>query len=290
MDAYHSSQEVKMYYPCRPKNIGLYINTARKTMQQIYTELTKNGRKVILLNGGLFDGAFRPCCWLKVDGRTLHTENWSDWGYGWEHGVLTMDTSVNIARHRNFITCLALIREGIPIVPLSYPTAMGGVRGRTAIGVTADGRTIPWCTLDGSAEACTPEQLRDKMLALGCVSALMLDGGISSRGIFPNGVIPANPNRPYLHNYLVLWLDDEPENPTDEPQCPYSKPTRTLFIGCRGDDVCWIQYKLDKSGFTCDVDGAFGWGTWTAVARFQKANALFPDGIVGAKTLEAFEK
>lgn len=279
-----------MYYPCRPKNIGLYINTARKTMQQIYTELTKNGRKVILLNGGLFDGAFRPCCWLKVDGRTLHTENWSDWGYGWAHGDLTMDTSVNIAKYRNFITCLALIREGIPIVPLSYPIAMGGVRGRTAIGVTADGRTIPWCALDGSAEACTPEQLRDKMLALGCVSALMLDGGISSRGIFPNGVIPANRNRPFLHNYIALWLDDEPEEPVEDPQCPYMEPKANIRWGSIGNGAKWAQWQLNRHGAKLDVDGLFFWQSVEALKKFQHSRGLAWDGVCGELTREALKK
>lgn len=279
-----------MYYVCKPRKIALHINAMRKTMEQIYRELGGGHRKIIIINCGLFDGAFRPCCWLRQDGQTLHTEAWSDFGYGWDKDTLVMDTSDNIERYRNFVSCVALVRIGEAIDELIYPDEMGGVRGRTAIGVRASGEVIVWCTQDGGAYACTPEQLRKEMLKLGCRDALMLDGGISSRGVFPDGTIPANKNRPYLHNYLVLYLDDapEPDKPVLNPQIPESTvPARTLFIGAKGDDVSWLQQKLCEHGFACDVDGAFGWNTWQAVFNFQKTNKLFPDGVVGMKTKEA---
>lgn len=46
-----------------------------------------------------------------------------------------------------------------------------------------------------------------------------------------------------------------------------------------------LQKKLKILGFyTSALDGEFGWGTHDAVVKFQKANKLTPDGIVGKTT------
>ena len=52
--------------------------------------------------------------------------------------------------------------------------------------------------------------------------------------------------------------------------------------GSRGDEVKQIQLAL-----CLKVDGIFGDKTETAVKKFQKENGLYPDGIVGKKTLNA---
>ena len=284
-----------MYNICKPRKIDLYINAKRKTMEQIYRELGGGQRKIILINCGLFDGAFRPCCWLRKDGTTLHSEAWSDFGFGWDKGTLIMDTSDHITQYHNFVSCVALVRVGVPISPLGYPDEMGGIRGRTAIGVRASGEVIVWCTQDGSAYACAPEQLREEMLKLGCRYALMLDGGISSRGIFPDGTIPANKNRPYLHNYLVLYLDDapEPEEPVANPQipaCPYAEPTHNVRWGSIGEGAKWVQWQLNRHGATLDVDGWFFGQSVEALKKFQHSRGLAWDGVCGELTREALKK
>lgn len=267
---------VDVFYICTPTKATIYINTGRKTASAIQRELGCDA----LINGGLFDmRSFTPNCWLRANGQTFHTENWSDWGYGWDKNSPVMVSSDDCRKYQNFISCVAIIKDG-QALPLYYPSEIGGVRPRSAIGVKADGRLVLCCT--DNTDAMTPEQLRSRMLDLECVSALMLDGGGSSQCITPDGTIFS---QRIVHNFIAIWT--KPFVEVQNPQCPYSKPTRTLFVGCRGDDVCWTQYRLNQKGFTCDVDGAFGWGTWTAVTRFQKANALFPDGIVGEKTLKA---
>ena len=55
----------------------------------------------------------------------------------------------------------------------------------------------------------------------------------------------------------------------------------------KGDDVKELQEKLIKLGLNLGkwgADGDFGSATRTAVKKFQKANKLTADGIVGAKT------
>lgn len=59
-------------------------------------------------------------------------------------------------------------------------------------------------------------------------------------------------------------------------------------IGSTGTEVSRIQSRLKEWGYyDGKVDGIFGVATKNAVIKFQKANGLTPDGIVGSKTLAA---
>lgn len=59
-------------------------------------------------------------------------------------------------------------------------------------------------------------------------------------------------------------------------------------IGSTGGEVSEIQSRLKEWGYYGGaVDGIFGTATKNAVIKFQKANGLTPDGIVGSKTLAA---
>jgi putative chitinase len=58
-----------------------------------------------------------------------------------------------------------------------------------------------------------------------------------------------------------------------------SKEVRTLRKGMKGDDVAKMQKALGIG-----ADGDFGFGTQTAVKKWQKLNGLVADGIVGPAT------
>lgn len=58
-----------------------------------------------------------------------------------------------------------------------------------------------------------------------------------------------------------------------------SKSVRTLRRGMKGDDVKRMQEVLKIT-----ADGDFGFGTAEAVKKWQRANGLTPDGIVGPNT------
>lgn len=59
----------------------------------------------------------------------------------------------------------------------------------------------------------------------------------------------------------------------------------TLRRGDEGPEVAELQARLRELGF--DADGVFGAVTQLAVKRFQEAEGLLPDGIVGPLTREA---
>lgn len=63
--------------------------------------------------------------------------------------------------------------------------------------------------------------------------------------------------------------------------------TRLLKKNCRGNDVKELQKELIKRGYSCGkhgADGIFGTDTKNAVKKFQKANKITQDGIVGKNT------
>ncbi|MBV6712607.1 peptidoglycan-binding protein [Paenibacillus chitinolyticus] len=63
-----------------------------------------------------------------------------------------------------------------------------------------------------------------------------------------------------------------------------STTTTVLRSGSSGDEVKVLQRLLTKKGYTVTADGIFGSGTDTAVKKFQTANSLTSDGIVGSAT------
>lgn len=62
----------------------------------------------------------------------------------------------------------------------------------------------------------------------------------------------------------------------------------TIRYGSRGTDVELLQLALARAGFSSgEIDGIFGSQTLNAVRRFQSANRLTADGIVGPATWAA---
>lgn len=65
----------------------------------------------------------------------------------------------------------------------------------------------------------------------------------------------------------------------------------TLRFGSTGAEVEALQLALQRAGFLNEApDGVFGARTRDAVIRFQKANGLKTDGVVGVNTWGALEK
>ena len=67
----------------------------------------------------------------------------------------------------------------------------------------------------------------------------------------------------------------------------YPVPARTLRKGCKGDDVKWLQQRLNAEGAGLSVDGDFGALTEAAVREYQLRHGLAVDGIVGPVTKRA---
>ncbi|MCQ2418007.1 MAG: phage tail tip lysozyme [Oscillospiraceae bacterium] len=71
---------------------------------------------------------------------------------------------------------------------------------------------------------------------------------------------------------------------------PYPRPTGSPVLqkGSKGDDVRWLQYALEKLGYTTPygTDGDFGSATESIVKQFQTANGLDADGMAGPATIQ----
>ncbi|NLJ88549.1 MAG: spore cortex-lytic enzyme [Epulopiscium sp.] len=58
--------------------------------------------------------------------------------------------------------------------------------------------------------------------------------------------------------------------------------------GARGETVREIQRRLKSWGYyKGNIDGIYGYGTWSAVRYFQQKNGLKADGVTGRATLQA---
>ena len=69
-----------------------------------------------------------------------------------------------------------------------------------------------------------------------------------------------------------------PKNPNK-----YSTPPSGTYlnVGDSGTYVRWLQACLNQCGYSCDVDGQFGYGTAEALKSFQRAYGLTVDGGFG---------
>ncbi len=74
----------------------------------------------------------------------------------------------------------------------------------------------------------------------------------------------------------------------------YALGDRLLYVRrpmLRGDDVADLQHRLNELGFDAGRDdGIFGVDTFRALAEFQDAAGLPPDGICGASTIGALDR
>lgn len=177
----------------------IYINSRRKSLAEIKAETGCD----VILNGGLFNmAAFKPLCHLKADGKVYVTDQYIYWGYAWNNDSKKLHMVNDYANFDNYICCTALVRNKEATV-VYYGADMGGKRGRTVIG-TKDGKTIVYCSEDGSADAMTPEAMQRYCLKNGWTDAIMLDGGLSSQCITPAGEITGGR---CVHNVLCFWIE-----------------------------------------------------------------------------------
>lgn len=219
-----------MIYTCNPKRVSIYINTGRKTIAQVKAETGCDA----VINGGLFDGAFRPVCHLKADGRVFVADQYKYWGYGWDDNNVTL--TADYGNFDNYIACVCMVRNG-QAEPLIYPSDMGGARQRTAIGRHPDGRLWIYCDKTGK----TPEQLQQIALSEGLDSAIMLDGGGSTQGIFPSGTVTSTR---IVHNFICVWADDEPQKDGDKKMKVCLDPGHGTREMNQSPDGAYIEHKF----------------------------------------------
>lgn len=222
-----------MEYSFEFRKALIYINSQKKSLAAIQKETGCD----VIINGGLYNMAkFSPLCHLKADGKVYSTDQYKYWGYGW-NGADTKLQMVNTYDNLdNYICCTAMIKDG-KATSIHYDSAQGGKRGRTAIGTLHDGRTVIFCSKDGTSSAMTPEALQK--YCLGWKDAIMLDSGGSSQCITPEGKITSTR---IVHNVLCFWLKEKAsDNQTQDVNNNMAKKTLGQaglnlikdFEGCR---------------------------------------------------------
>ena len=145
------------------ERVSIYLNRSKKSV----SDIKKAPEADYVLNGTLYDmGTFQPVCHLRTYGETVCQPPYTTYGYAWDE---LPELEVIPGKRGNHIACVTMIREGKKEA-MRYDAALGGKRGRSAMGRTADSLVL-LCTKDGGSEAMTPEELQDELYRMGCMVA-----------------------------------------------------------------------------------------------------------------------
>lgn len=174
----------------------------------------------LICNAGFFEALGRPTHHLKADGVVRAKESWGCWGYAWDSGGDIRLCALPAGERASYIGGYELLTPMVGITDaLSYGGELGGRRGRTAMALDGE-NLILYVSGDGTADAATPEELRDELYTLGAETAIMLDGGGSSQCDFGGGRV-IDSTRP-VDNYLCVWLTAEDSGKEDTMDKQYT--------------------------------------------------------------------
>lgn len=190
-----------------------------------------------IINSWFYDtGTGKAVGNLKIDGVVKADAGWNGWGLTWDKGA---DIRLDIVPDNGGASYLSGVELLTPTrgpgKALSYSPEYGGTRGRSAV-LLAGARVILYCSGDGTADAKTPEALRDELVTIGCrydqaanLRALGLDAGSSSNCDFGAGQRISNGKR--VKGYLCIWTTEGGQEPPEQEDKPMSKHTVCLDPG-----------------------------------------------------------
>ena len=197
----------------------IYYNIKRKPLAQVKRETGCSH----IINGYLFNGSFQPVGWTVIDGKVISRDAYQDWGISiGSDGKPQMLTD----RGGSFLSGVPLLKNGAKLERSLTPDVARSA-ARTAVGWMPDGRICLWC----DKTSLTREQLQNKLLGLGVVDALMLDGGGSTQGIFPKGKVTSTRKVPTL---LLFW---ERSAKVEDQALVWGKSHRLLTDANAGETV-----------------------------------------------------
>ena len=169
----------------------------------------KHPGKLIVTNGHWWDPGPKPCGNYKVDGKVLSTEDWMDWGFGWNTGSLPM--MVATMGNDNYVSTLPVLLDGKEHNN-SLNNDTSGVRRttlRTWFGVNKAGK---W-TVEVTTSYYTLTEITKRMLGLGIVDGMVLDGSGSSQ--WYDGKTRLKGDGRTIYSYLLCWFEEQEDEPTD---------------------------------------------------------------------------
>jgi hypothetical protein len=127
---------------------------------------------------------------------------------------------------------------------------------------------------------------RKTQIALGAAAVAALLLVLWAAGVFGGGGATRTPPQ-------TATTTTQPRLPTTTAPSPAPRvqpPGTTLTPGSNGPQVKRLQRALARLGYSPgSVDGSYGPSTENALKRFQQANGLQTDGVLGPKTLKALK-
>ena len=239
-----------------------------------------------ILNAWFYDTITgRPVGNLKIDGTVKADAGWNCQGLTWDAGEdIRMDLIPDRGR-ASYISGVELLTPTRgPGKALSYSPEYGGTRGRSAV-LLAGARVILYCSGDGTADAKTPEGLRDELVSIGCrydqaanLRALGLDAGSSSNCDFGDGQRISNGKR--VKGYLCIWTTEGGQEPPDkEESMGKYKVTPSIGVNIRsGPGTGYGKVGAYPMGTVVDVlEARDGWGRtdkgWVSLAYLEAVEA-----------------
>ena len=173
---------------------------------------------------------------LCIDGEVKARANWAGYGLTWDTGPdIRMEVVPGAKAGLNYLSGVELLTPTRgPGASLHYDPAYGGSRGRSAAMLAGD-YLILYCSGDSTADAKTPEGLRDELVEIGgkyantaSLRALGLDSGGSSQCDF-DGVGKIYSSR-RVAGYLCVWTKESGQEPSEKEE-PMAKKTVCLDPG-----------------------------------------------------------
>ncbi len=229
----------------------------------------------LICNAGFFEALGKPTHHLKADGVVRAKASWGCWGYAWDSGgdirlcALPDETRENYIGGYELLTPMVGINDA-----LNYGAELGSRRGRTAMALDGE-HLILYVSGDGTADAATPEELRDELYTLGAETAIMLDGGGSAQCDFGDGQV-IDSTRP-VDSYLCVWLDSD--NEEDHMDKTYYTVTPSVGVNIRSGP-----------GTSYGKVGAYAQGAVVAVLEERDGWGRTNMGWVSMEYLEVVEE
>lgn len=189
------------------KRIQIYENPKGKSLATIMKETGAD----YAINGTLYNMRTRNAvCPLRIDGVTKFAGPYKYFGYAWNTDMPMSFRTILVPDYEwdNWIACSRIIKYGTMIENMIYNRAMGGSRGRTAIGikfVNGERRLCFYVSADRKGYKKTPQKLAHLLERYGWDDAIMLDGGGSSQGYFKKEQRQVYSSRRVAH-YILVYM------------------------------------------------------------------------------------
>ena len=207
---------------------------------------------------------------LKIDGTVKANAGWAGYGMTWNTTDIRMEIVPGAKAGKTYLSGVELLTPTRgPDEPASYSAEYGGKRGRSAMMLAGD-YLILYCSGDGTADAKTPDAMRDELVELGgryantaSLRLLGLDSGGSSQCDFDGKKIYSSRR---VAGYLAVWTK-KTENTDDTEDKPVSKKIVCLDPGHGPDTVNGSPDGTYK-------EKEFAWDMYTRISPLLEARGV----------------